>query len=106
MNKNPILTATLTFIPMDKYQIQNVLDKPVLVLFDACYDIRGSKRCSKYTIETMWLRKVGDEYRWYEDSCSDSDSWGFGAVSYFAFAPKRLYYQNGNTCKDMEVVYD
>lgn len=106
MNKNPILTATLTFIPMDKYQIQNVLNKPVLVLFDAYYDIRGKKSTPKYTLETMWLRKVGDEYRWYEDSCGDSDSWGFGAVSYFAFAPKRLYYQNGNTCKDMEIVYD
>lgn len=106
MNRNPWLTITLTFTPMDEYQIPAVLDKPVLVLFDAYHDIRGNKRCSKYTLETMWLRKVGDEYRWYEDSCSDSDSWGFGAVKYYVYAPKHLNYQNGNTCKDMEIVYD
>ena len=104
------LNAQLTFFPMTEKQIENVLDKEVIVIYDSFWNCSEDDinclevfpefpDCLRYQLKLRVLRKekYTEEYRWHHPREDVTENVGteFEAVKYFAFKPK-LFLQNGS----------
>ena len=107
LSKNtPLLNASLVFIPLSKNQIPNILNKEVIAIYDDFWNtskenidkiLKENPNHKRYEYKMWVLKKVDDEYRWYEDWEDVKEDIGteFNAIKYFAFKPT-LYSQNGS----------
>ena len=107
MSKNtPLLNASLIFIPLSKNQIPNILNKEVIAIYDDFWNtskenidkiLKENPSYKRYEFKMWVLKKVDNEYRWYEDWEDVTEDIGteFNAIKYFAFKPM-LYSQNGS----------
>lgn len=107
LSKNtPLLNASLLFIPLSKNQIPNILNKEVIAIYDDFWNtskenidkiLKENPNHKRYEFKMWVLKKVNNEYRWYEDLEDVTEDIGtkFEAVKYFAFKPK-LFSQNGS----------
>ena len=98
----PMLEYVFNFFPMEECQVANVLGKPVLCVAD----LNAEGKC---VMTTMVLREhelCGNKYSWFEYGTVLNTVWPMDTVKYFAFLPAHLQYQNGNTCRDIEICKD
>lgn len=107
LSKNtPLLNASLVFIPLSKNQIPNILNKEVIAIYDDFWNtpkenidkiLKENPSHKRYEFKMWVLKKVDNEYRWYEDCEDVKEDIGteFSAIKYFAFKPM-LYSQNGS----------
>ena len=108
--KEPLLYADLTFYPMTEKQIENVLNKEVLAIYDNYYEFTPDELENlykehhnafkeRYSLLLLVLRKEPntDEYRWYEKLEDPTEDIGtkLKSVVYYAFKPQ-LKLQNGS----------
>ena len=107
LSKNtPLLNASLVFIPLSKNQIPNILNKEVIAIYDDFWNtskenidkiLKENPNHKRYEFKMWVLKKVDNEYRWYEDweDVTENIGTNFEAVKYFAFKPM-IYSQNGS----------
>lgn len=108
--KEPLLYADLTFYPMTKNQIENVLNKEVIAIYDNYYEFTPEELENshkehpnapkeRYSLQFLVLRKEPnkEEYRRYAEFEDPTEDIGtkLKSVIYYAFKPQ-LRLQNGS----------